>query len=93
MGNVFQDHLVCFFGGTLALAAQNGFPEEYMTIGRQLTETCHEMYQRMATGLSPEIVYFNMVPSGKEDLYVKAGKPTFWFPLKNVLIDDDVVEW
>lgn len=66
-----MDHLVCFFGGTLALAAQNGFPEEYMTMGQQLTETCYEMYRRMATKLSPEIVYFNMVPSGTEDLYVK----------------------
>jgi len=62
---------VCYFGGALALASRNGFPAEYMNISRRLTDTCWEMYRRMPTGLSPEIVYFNTVPSATEDIFVK----------------------
>lgn len=58
-------------GGTLGLAARNGFPDEYLALGQRLTQTCYEMYRKMATGLSPEIVYFNTAPSGLEDIYVK----------------------
>lgn len=66
-----MDHLVCYLGGTLALGAQNGLPAEHMEIGKKLTETCVEMYLRMPTGLSPEIVYFNTMEGGKEDIIVK----------------------
>jgi len=62
---------VCYFGGMLALAARNGFPAEYMAIGKRLTATCWEMYRRMPTGLSPEIVYFNTVPDATDDIFVK----------------------
>jgi len=62
---------VCYFGGTLALASRSGFPSMYMDIGKRLTETCWQMYRRMPTGLSPEIVYFNTVPDATEDLLVK----------------------
>ncbi len=57
--------------GSLALGAENGLPEDHYDIGQRLMDTCHEMYQRMPTGLSPEIVYFNVVPSGSEDIIVK----------------------
>jgi mannosyl-oligosaccharide alpha-1,2-mannosidase len=67
-----MDHLVCYFGGTLALASANGLSPEMMDIGKQLTETCYQMYQHMPTGLSPEIVYFNTIPDQtKDDLFVK----------------------
>jgi endoplasmic reticulum Man9GlcNAc2 1,2-alpha-mannosidase len=68
---ILKDHLVCYMGGSLALAAHNGMPEQFMEMGKQLTETCWEMYRRMPTGLSPEIVYFNTVPGSREDLFVK----------------------
>jgi len=64
---------VCYLGGTLALASENGFPAEYMKIAKRLTETCWEMYRRMPTGLSPEIIYFNNLPEAKEDLFVKVS--------------------
>jgi Glycosyl hydrolase family 47 len=70
---VLQDHLVCFMGGTLALATHNGLSDRYMEMGKQLTETCWEMYRQMPTGLSPEIVYFNTNPESREDLIVKVG--------------------
>lgn len=66
-----MDHLVCFMAGALALGAENGLPEDHYDIGQRLLDTCHEMYQRMPTGLSPEIVHFNVVPTGSEDLIVK----------------------
>jgi len=66
-----QDHLVCYLGGALALAARNGFPAEYLAIGKRLTDTCWEMYRSTATGLSPEIVYFNTAPGAKSDIFIK----------------------
>lgn len=68
---------MCYLGGTLALASRNGFPASYMDIGKQLIDTCWEMYRRMPTGLSPEIVYFNTLPDAKDDLFVKVGKLFF----------------
>ena len=58
-------------GGTLALAQYNGLPEDYMDLGRELTHTCYQMYARMPTQLSPEIVYFNQAQGVEEDLIVK----------------------
>ena len=70
----FQDHLVCFMGGALALGAHNGLSPEHLEMGKSLTKTCYEMYRRMPTGLSPEIVYFNQVPTKNEDIIVKVCK-------------------
>ncbi|KAF9918501.1 mannosyl-oligosaccharide alpha-1,2-mannosidase [Lobosporangium transversale] len=68
-----MDHLVCFLGGTMALASTEGrsfdnktFPrstlsqtgEEDFRIGEELTEACYEMYNQTETGLAPEIVYW-----------------------------------
>ncbi|KAF2209899.1 glycoside hydrolase family 47 protein [Cercospora zeae-maydis SCOH1-5] len=68
-----QDHLVCFMGGTIALAATGGLPlaqarkqpqwtekqEEDMRLAHELTKTCMGMYQT-ATGLAPEIAHFHI---------------------------------
>lgn len=68
-----MDHLVCFMGGTLALATTGGLPlaqaqkqpnwgplqEEDMRLAHELTKTCVGMY-RTATGLAPEIAHFNI---------------------------------
>ena len=62
---------MCFFAGTLALGAHNGLGEAHMRLGEELMETCYKMYSQMATGLSPEIVYFNTDAGASEDIKVK----------------------
>ncbi|CAI5758781.1 unnamed protein product [Candida verbasci] len=69
-----MDHLVCFYGGLLALGATKGLPlkearnspnwnknnEDDFELGESLTYTCYKMYNEVEkTGLSPEIVHFN----------------------------------
>ncbi|KAF7196002.1 Mannosyl-oligosaccharide 1,2-alpha-mannosidase [Pseudocercospora fuligena] len=68
-----MDHLVCFMGGTLALATTGGKTvaqakkdgpwgekqEEDMRLAHELTKTCMGMY-RTATGLAPEIAHFQI---------------------------------
>ncbi|XP_052214682.1 endoplasmic reticulum mannosyl-oligosaccharide 1,2-alpha-mannosidase-like [Dreissena polymorpha] len=68
-----MDHLVCFMGGTLALGHANGLPADYLDLGKEMTRTCYEMYARMPTKLSPEIVYFNMATGASDDLIVKSA--------------------
>ena len=58
-------------GGSLALGAHMGMPSDFLTLGEELTETCWNMYKRMPTGLSPEIVYFNTMPTSRDDIIVK----------------------
>lgn len=63
---------MCYLAGTLALGAYNGAPEEHLKIAKELTHTCYQMYEQMATGLSPEIAYFNLNPGvGGKDIIVK----------------------
>ncbi|XP_029295365.1 mannosidase, alpha, class 1B, member 1b isoform X2 [Cottoperca gobio] len=66
-----MDHLVCFLPGTLALGAHNGLPADHMDLAKQLMETCYQMYIQMETGLSPEIVHFNMHQGSIRDIDVK----------------------
>ncbi|XP_060763373.1 mannosidase, alpha, class 1B, member 1b [Neoarius graeffei] len=66
-----MDHLVCFLPGTLALGVHNGLPVEHMELAQQLMETCYQMYAQMETGLSPEIVHFNMQAGSVQDVDVK----------------------
>ncbi|KAI5955594.1 MNS1 [Candida jiufengensis] len=76
-----MDHLVCFYGGLLALGATNGLTlkeakeqkwwnenrESDFKFGEELTYTCYKMYNDvLPTKLSPEIVVFNTDES-KED--------------------------
>ncbi|XP_036095180.1 endoplasmic reticulum mannosyl-oligosaccharide 1,2-alpha-mannosidase isoform X1 [Rousettus aegyptiacus] len=67
-----MDHLVCFLPGTLALGAHHGLPAEHMQLARALMETCYQMNRQMETGLSPEIVHFNLQPQkSQKDVLVK----------------------
>ncbi|KAM3610328.1 uncharacterized protein V6R79_002319 [Siganus canaliculatus] len=66
-----MDHLVCFLPGTLALGAHNGLPADHMDLAKELMETCYQMYAQMETGLSPEIVHFNMHEGSIQDIDVK----------------------
>lgn len=48
-------------GGMFALGAQvneNDVSNQYMDIGAELTNTCHESYSRSATKLGPEAFHF-----------------------------------
>ncbi|KAM9338091.1 endoplasmic reticulum mannosyl-oligosaccharide 1,2-alpha-mannosidase [Symphorus nematophorus] len=69
--NPKMDHLVCFLPGTLALGAHNGLSGDHMDLAVELTETCHQMYKQMETGLSPEIVHFNLQANDGRDVVVK----------------------
>lgn len=80
----FQDHLVCFLPGTLALGAYNGLPADHMDLAKQLMETCYQMYIQMETGLSPEIVHFNMHQGSTRDIEVKVGTVRFLLCCENV---------
>lgn len=71
---LLQDHLVCFLPGTLALGAHNGLPADHIDLAKQLMETCYQMYVQMETGLSPEIVHFNMHQGSTRDIDVKVGR-------------------
>ncbi|KAK6456147.1 mannosyl oligosaccharide 1,2-alpha-mannosidase [Scheffersomyces xylosifermentans] len=80
-----MDHLVCFYGGLLALGATNGLTyeeakklpdwtaekEEDFQLGADLTYTCYRMYADVETGLSPEIVVFNEDKTQHKDFHIK----------------------
>ncbi|KAL2092224.1 hypothetical protein ACEWY4_012022 [Coilia grayii] len=66
-----MDHLVCFLPGTLALGHHHGLPVEHLDLAKQLMEACYQMYAQMETGLSPEIVHFNMHSGSTQDIEVK----------------------
>ncbi|XP_034942519.1 mannosyl-oligosaccharide alpha-1,2-mannosidase IA [Chelonus insularis] len=54
-------HLACFAGGMFALGAKtikNEKSNEYMEIAKNITNTCHESYDRTATKLGPEVFHF-----------------------------------
>lgn len=63
-----MDHLACFVGGMLIYGARELKPEEvdvrWEQTGRQITETCYEMYKRQPTHLAPEATRFN--PQGAQ---------------------------
>ncbi|XP_032564245.1 endoplasmic reticulum mannosyl-oligosaccharide 1,2-alpha-mannosidase isoform X2 [Chiroxiphia lanceolata] len=67
-----MDHLVCFLPGTLALGAHNGLDADHMKLAEALIETCYQMYAQVETGLSPEIVHFNLhAQKGHKDVEIK----------------------
>lgn len=52
--------MVCFLAGNMALGWNFQRNLTYLLdMAKDLTSTCYQMYARQATGLSPEIAYFN----------------------------------
>jgi mannosyl-oligosaccharide alpha-1,2-mannosidase len=49
-------HLQCFAGGNFLLGGQILNITRYIDFGLKLTESCHEMYARTATGIGPETI-------------------------------------
>lgn len=74
-----MDHLVCYYSGNLALGAfrirniqkYSQMSNELLEIAEQLAETCYQMYKQTQTGLSPEIVYFNINDYSTSDIIIK----------------------
>jgi len=57
-----MDHLACFAGGMYGLAADeenDNNSERWMNIAREITNTCHESYDRADTKLGPEAMRFS----------------------------------
>lgn len=87
-----MDHLVCFMPGTIALGATGGLSvaeakkagkwgkkqEEEMRLAEELTKTCRGMYKVMATGLAPEITYFEIdsPPRTEGDAMIRSKEMT-----------------
>ncbi|CAM6100570.1 unnamed protein product [Calypogeia fissa] len=81
-----MDHLVCFLAGTMAIGATRGLSKdqalrrgfmnekdlESLKIAEDLCHTCYQMYAVTATGLAPEIAYFNM--DGEAQSGMEGGK-------------------
>ncbi|KAK2159061.1 hypothetical protein LSH36_159g03014 [Paralvinella palmiformis] len=66
-----MEHLACFLPGTLALGYQAGLRyENHLKMAENLTYTCYQMYARMPTGLSPEVVTMNINSNDKDDFFV-----------------------
>jgi endoplasmic reticulum Man9GlcNAc2 1,2-alpha-mannosidase len=54
---------VCFLAGNMALGWHFQRNLTYLLdMAKELTKTCYQMYAKQATGLSPEIAYFNVEP-------------------------------
>ncbi|KAJ2155984.1 hypothetical protein GGF46_005483 [Coemansia sp. RSA 552] len=51
-------HLTCFVPGMLALGSKTLDRPDDLELAKKLTYTCFQMYNRTATGLSPEYVLF-----------------------------------
>ncbi|XP_065316495.1 mannosyl-oligosaccharide 1,2-alpha-mannosidase IA-like isoform X1 [Gordionus sp. m RMFG-2023] len=58
-----MDHLACFFGGLLALTSQyehnQTTSDAYLTLAREITETCHQAYLNSPLHLCPEVFLFD----------------------------------
>jgi len=76
-----MDHLVCFMPGALALGAYNDpdglsspRAQRDLAVAKALMYTCHEMYRRQKSGISPEYVEF---PGGQLDMIVGPSAPFY----------------
>ncbi|XP_035207175.1 mannosyl-oligosaccharide 1,2-alpha-mannosidase IA-like [Stegodyphus dumicola] len=57
-----MDHLACFSGGFFAMGSEYMPPNRrdyYLQLGKDLTHTCHEAYDRTATKIGPESFRFS----------------------------------
>ncbi|KAF9068764.1 glycoside hydrolase family 47 protein [Rhodocollybia butyracea] len=90
-----QDHLVCFFGGSLMLGAtitgassSVSIPPqqaEFLENGERDWHTGTELIRTCVdthdtlTGLSPEIAYFRIPSDGSMAMFHKSGVPSDWY--------------
>ena len=79
-------HLACFTGGLLALTSlysSKSSSLEYMELGKNITNTCHESYVRSETRIGPE--YFHFEREEQEAKSIKNDE-------KSYLLRPEVVE-
>merc|ERR1719162_1781048 len=69
-----MDHLACFVAGMLIMGSRtlpaNEVDPRWEQTAAELTRTCHEMYARSPTGLSPEYVVFHPDEQGSGDMSI-----------------------
>ena len=73
-----MDHLACFLGGLLQMAATGAPPdlaEWYQATGSGLTATCHAAYARTKTRLGPDIMGFS---GGSRPDGAALGQSFYW---------------
>ena len=68
-----MDHLACFAPGMLALGYLHGFPKSHLSVAKNLTHTCYELYHRSPCGLGPDETSFNTNIHSKTDFYTKVS--------------------
>uniref|UniRef100_A0A7S4K3S5 alpha-1,2-Mannosidase n=1 Tax=Odontella aurita TaxID=265563 RepID=A0A7S4K3S5_9STRA len=100
-----MDHLVCFLSGTLALGAytdpqglNSSRAQRDLQTARALAYTCHQMYARQATGISPEIVKFigneDFEATTRDSFYILRPEAVESFFVLNQLTGDPIYrEW
>ncbi|CAF2750897.1 unnamed protein product [Rotaria sp. Silwood2] len=63
--------LTCFLAGNMALGWNFQRDLTYLLdMAKYLTKTCYQMYAEQATGLSPEIAYFNIDSNSNESTII-----------------------
>ncbi|XP_037078804.1 LOW QUALITY PROTEIN: mannosyl-oligosaccharide alpha-1,2-mannosidase IA-like [Pollicipes pollicipes] len=86
-----MDHLACFIGGLYALGAAkdpDNKTDRYLKIGKEITRTCHESYDRTVTKLGPESFRFT------DNLEAKAIKlQERYYILRPEVIESYFVLW
>jgi mannosyl-oligosaccharide alpha-1,2-mannosidase len=74
-----MDHLACFVGGMLIMGARELPAHEvdprWEPTAHEITRTCHEMYVRSPSGLSPEYVVFHPEADTPNDMTTPGDAP------------------
>jgi len=86
-----MDHLACFAGGLFALGAQTQADDKtnhYMQLAEDLTNTCHESYDRSDTKLGPESFRFM---DGLDAKALKQGEK--YYILRPEVIESYFILW
>lgn len=77
-----MDSVACFFPGSVALGLsflknttilEESEYNSFLLMAESLIETCYKSYSQMATGLSPEILWFNLNDTNAADFYINAN--------------------
>ena len=75
--------MTCFLAGNMALGWYYRHDLSYLLdMAKDLTKTCYQIYAKQATGLSPEIAYFNTNPQVNDDAIIVRVCLIHSFPFK-----------
>ncbi|KAI0386383.1 glycoside hydrolase family 47 protein [Hypomontagnella monticulosa] len=94
-------HLACFDGGNIILGGLTLNNDDYVKFGLDLVEACHATYTATATGIGPEVFYWQdsklpanasnngPPPSDSQSFYAEAG---FWIGAGSYVLRPEVIE-